>query len=61
MKTKKLTYQIIAKDAIATQRTFTRTVSNNSNAYNEFEREAMSYFDGYNVEFNHPGKVLILS
>jgi hypothetical protein len=57
----KFTYQILAKDTVATQKTFTRTVSNNYNAYNEFEEEARKYFDGYEVQFNHPGKLIILS
>ena len=61
MKTKKFTYQIFAKYTIATQKTFTRTVSNNYNAYNEFEEKARKYFDGYEVKFNHPGKLIILS
>ena len=59
--TKKFIYQIFAKDTIATQKTFTRTVSNNYNAYNEFEEKARKYFDGYEVQFNHPGKLIILS
>ena len=61
MKTKKFTYQILAKDTVATQKTFTRTVSNNSNAYNEFEEKAKKYFENYEVRFNHPGKLIILS
>ena len=60
MKTKKFTYKVVTKDTIATQKTFTRTVSNNYNAYNEFEAEALKYFDGYRVQFNHPGKFIIL-
>lgn len=66
---KRLTYKLINKYAspiigtsdLLPQKTFTRTVSNNSNAYNEFEREAMIFFGGYEIEFNHPGKVIILS
>jgi hypothetical protein len=60
-RTVKLTYQILAKDTVATQKTFTRTVSNNYNAYNEFEEKAREFFKGYKVKFNHPGKVIILS
>lgn len=56
----KLTYQITGID-LYPQKTFTRTVSNNYNAYSEFEREARKYFEGYEVRFNHPGKVIILS
>ena len=43
------------------QKTFTRTVPNNSNAYSEFEREVRRFFGGYEVKFNHPGKLIILS
>lgn len=70
LKTKKrLTYKIInnyispiigTSDSLP-QKTFTRTVSNNSNAFNEFEKEARRFFGGYEVEFNHPGKLIILS
>ena len=60
-RTVKLTYQILAKDIVATQKTFTRTVSNNCNAYNEFEEKAREYFDRYEVKFNHPGRLIILS
>ena len=69
-KTKKsFTYKIInnyvspiigTSDSLS-QKTFTRTVSNNSNAYNEFEEKARKFFGGYEIKFNHPGKIIILS
>lgn len=69
-KTKKsFTYKIInnyvspiigTSDSLS-QKTFTRTVSNNSNAYNEFEEKVRKFFGGYEVKFNHPGKIIILS
>jgi hypothetical protein len=58
-RTVKLTYQITGE--LYPRKTFTRTVSNNSDAYNEFEEEALKYFEGYEVKFNHPGKLIILS
>jgi len=60
MKTKKFTYQITSV-GFYPQKTFTRTVSNNSNAFNEFEEKARKYFEGHEVRFNHSGKVIILS
>lgn len=59
-RTVKLTYEITGIE-LYPQKTFSRTVSNNSNAFNEFEKKAKEYFKGYEVKFNHPGKVIILS
>jgi hypothetical protein len=52
---------IIGTSDSLSQKTFTRTVSNNSNAYSEFEEKARKFFGGYEVKFNHPGKIIILS
>ena len=44
MKKLKMTYQIIEKETCVNQKTFTRTVKNNSNIYNSYESEAKRYF-----------------
>lgn len=59
-RTVKLTYQITGIE-LYPQKTFTGTVSNNSNAYNQFEKKARAYFKDHEVKFNHPGKLIILS
>lgn len=59
MKTIKMTYKVIAKENPFAQKTVTATVSNGSNAFNEFEEKIKEKFEG-DVEFNHAGKVVIL-
>lgn len=61
MTTIKLTYRIISNSIFVPQKTITRTVANNANAYSEFEEKVLGDFENYIVEFNHAGKTIVLS
>jgi serine acetyltransferase len=60
METVKMTYQVISNGNQYAQKTVSVTVSNNSNAFTQFEEEVRSKL-GENIRFNHAGKIVILN
>jgi hypothetical protein len=60
METVKMTYQVISNGNQYAQKTVSVTVSNNSNAFTQFEEEVRSRLRE-NIRFNHAGKIVILN
>ena len=60
MTTVKMTYKVIAKENPYAQKTVSATVSNNSNAFTQFEEKVRAKI-GVNIKFNHAGKIVILN
>lgn len=60
---KQMTYKVIAHNNPFAQKTISKKVSNNNLAFEQFEKQVKESFkdDKCNVEFNHAGKVVVLT